>query len=120
MNVSSPDFLFVRLYSESDWPIAHTACCAHGSQCCRQYRDGELNHRLPKVFVFHDVVVFSLTLLFALWMCRQLTASRYAVYTHPFRLLTGIKIAVSWHIFLQREENRESFPYKSANGHFAV
>ena len=23
MNVSSPDFLFVRLYSESDWPIAH-------------------------------------------------------------------------------------------------
>ena len=25
------------------------------------------------------------------------------------------RIAKSWHIFLQREKNRESFPYESAN-----
>ena len=32
-----------------------------------------------------------------------------------FGFMQDIEIAGSWHIFLQRLKNRESFPYKNAN-----
>ena len=41
----------------SEWygPGTHARGRAHGSQSCRQYGDGELNHCLPEVLVFHFV-----------------------------------------------------------------
>gem|GEM_PF-6858551 len=57
MNVSSPGLLFTCISLDAQGSIPHTRGRAHSSQCCCQYRDGELNHRLPKVFIFHDVKV---------------------------------------------------------------
>lgn len=44
----------ISLVSEGQGAVPHATGGAHGSECCRQNRDGELYHRLPKFFVFHS------------------------------------------------------------------
>ena len=49
----SPFFHFSIL----EWAIVHTAGYSQRGSQCRQHRHDDLNHRLPKLFVLHTLIL---------------------------------------------------------------
>ncbi len=43
----------------SEWTVAHAARCSQRGQRCGQRRNRYANHRLPKIVLFHKLLMFN-------------------------------------------------------------